>query len=919
MMHDDNAHHTANAPAHAPNSAHDATGAANDALAHKLIDRPQAAALLGVAIRTFSKMQEDGRITCGRWGRNSAGLRAMLYPEAELLRLREALQREAEQDPWGPEGKGESGMLSRAQACAALRIGRKTFADWERMGRIAACGKIKRPVGTSIDIFSAEQIERVRLEFCTHTEPAAGEAVLERSAAAAFLGMGDRAFSGLLEQRPTDLRANLRIKRPDGRWIAVYAVSELERVRSQRTAAAENPGGPGMIDRARACELLRIGEKVFSDWEREGRIVAAKVVQPPVGRPMKVYALAHIEQVAAEHRPHEEPAPGEAVLEREAAAAHVGYGTKKVSDWVNQGKLRDNLRIKSADGKWKKVYRIADLDRVKREEEEAHAHPYPEGITGREGAMELLNIGYRALCEWEELGRIRCAGELKRPDGKTVKTYSVEHLEAVRAEFCKRVEVQEGPGLVGRDEAAAFFGVAERTFNTWETEDRVHTDLWCRTAEGRWKKLYRVEYLEQKREEFRLAAENPIPAGLMDWEAAAAILSIGEGAFRRMERNEKIHCQGWITRPDGARMKVYSEAEVARVREEMGERIICDPSPDLLTRDEAAALFGVSGAAFSQWEKRGQISSNRWLRNATGAPTKVYTRESLEDLRELRTTGRERLAAAGLADRIAAAEFFGVCLGTICAWEVEGRINSDLWEKTPRGNPIKVYRLDYLHQKREEFRSLDAPYPDPDRPGVYRVRIRSYKYTMEAMIDAESLPLMENRWWNWCGRSDGTKGDVVLSTDDNERIPLKRIIMGIADPAVRVSYADGNPLDCRRCNLVVRDLCQVSRGSRKMRHRSGEECTSQYKGVHWDSNREKWLAQIKKEGRHRHIGRFHSEEEAARAYDREARICFGIHARLNFPDAAEPGSDANSTVPAALRERMSERTGEGTGAGRAAA
>lgn len=908
-------HHNASNAAHTvTESATAATVAANGAHSERLIDRPQAAALLGVAMRTLSKLQESGRITCGRWGRNSEGHRVVLYPEAELLRLREALQREAAEDPWGPDGTGESGMLTRAQACGVLRIGRKTFADWERMGRIAACGRIKRPVGTSVDVFSAEHVERLRLEFCTHAEPAPGEAVLEREAAAAFLGIADRTFGSLVQEADCGLRTNLRIKRPDGRWIAVYAVSELERVRDARAAAAENPGGPGMIDRTRACELLRIGQKVFSDWEREGRIVAAKVVQPPVGRPMKVYALEHIQAVAAAHRPHEEPAPGEAVLEREAAAAYLGFCTGKLSDWAIAGKIPDNLRVRGEGGSWKKVYRVADLDRARREDEEAAANQFPPGITDRAGAMELLNIGCRALSVWEADGRVRCEGELKRHDGKTVKTYSIEHLEAVRAQFCTRIEVEEGPGLIGREDAAAFFGVAERTFNTWETEDRVHTDLWCRTAEGRWKKLYKVEYLEQKREEFRLAAENPIPAGLMDWEAAAALLSIGEGAFRRMERNEKIQCAGWITRPDGKRMKVYSEAEVARVREEMGERIICDHSPDLLTREEAAALFGVSAAAFSQWEKRGQISSNRWLRNPSGAPTKVYTRESLEALRELRTTGRERLAAAGLADRTAAAEFFGVSLGTICTWENEGRIHSDLWEKTPRGNPIKVYRLDYLHQRREEMRRLDAPYPDPGRPGVYRVRIRSHKYAMEALIDAESLPLVENRWWNWSGRSDGTKGDVVLSTDDNDHIPLKRIVMGVTDPAVRVSYVNGDPLDCRRSNLVVRDMSQVSRGSRKMRFQRGEECTSKFKGVTWCADREKWLAQIRKGGVHKHLGRFHDEVEAARAYDQAARRLFGIHARLNFPDAAVLGSDANSTVPASLAERIASQPTDGRAA-----
>lgn len=59
--------------------------------------------------------------------------------------------------------------------------------------------------------------------------------------------------------------------------------------------------------------------------------------------------------------------------------------------------------------------------------------------------------------------------------------------------------------------------------------------------------------------------------------------------------------------------------------------------------------------------------------------------------------------------------------------------------------------------------------------------------------------------------------------------------------------------------------------------------TSQYKGVYWNKEKNKWKAHIKINGKPKYLGYFTSEEDAARAYDRAAIEHFGIYAKLNFP------------------------------------
>lgn len=93
-------------------------------------------------------------------------------------------------------------------------------------------------------------------------------------------------------------------------------------------------------------------------------------------------------------------------------------------------------------------------------------------------------------------------------------------------------------------------------------------------------------------------------------------------------------------------------------------------------------------------------------------------------------------------------------------------------------------------------------------------------------------------------------------------------------------HIDHDGLNNQRSNLRQVTSAENQRNQRPYLGRS-----SPYKGVYWNSRKQKWIAQIARNGTRGHIGAFLSEEDAARAYDDAARALFGEFACLNFPEA----------------------------------
>jgi hypothetical protein len=86
----------------------------------------------------------------------------------------------------------------------------------------------------------------------------------------------------------------------------------------------------------------------------------------------------------------------------------------------------------------------------------------------------------------------------------------------------------------------------------------------------------------------------------------------------------------------------------------------------------------------------------------------------------------------------------------------------------------------------------------------------------------------------------------------------------------------------------------------------GKARRSEYVGVCWDKQGCKWAAYIKHDGKLKRKGAFHTEEEAARAFDDAARelrggAAHGAKFKLNFPTVAEKQEAAAAAASAATR------------------
>lgn len=274
--------------------------------------------------------------------------------------------------------------------------------------------------------------------------------------------------------------------------------------------------------------------------------------------------------------------------------------------------------------------------------------------------------------------------------------------------------------------------------------------------------------------------------------------------------------------------------------------------------------------------------------------------------------------------RVLLAEVLAMFEVSKCTWNKWKR-----WGWVPQGERAKKglpkwYDRAELEALLPELGPPGPPYEDPGRPGVWRVPLTTYpsrrrERRREVLIDAADLPIVEGRRWGWMpGGSPTCMGHVAICKR-GDTTPLHRLILGVDGRDKRVIHLNRDPLDCRRANLEVRSVSGMVVRNRKMKMRGGRPCSSRFKGVCFARGKGKWKAQIKAEGRVRHVGYFDDEVEAAEAYDRAAWEAYGREAYLNFPPPEMPPEAPPEAPPEVAFGQVPGGMGADTGVARRAA
>jgi hypothetical protein len=143
-------------------------------------------------------------------------------------------------------------------------------------------------------------------------------------------------------------------------------------------------------------------------------------------------------------------------------------------------------------------------------------------------------------------------------------------------------------------------------------------------------------------------------------------------------------------------------------------------------------------------------------------------------------------------------------------------------------------------------------------------------------VDDEDVTRVLNyRWYE--NRTLGR--EVIQAMVNGKTTSMGRFLLRYTGP-LEVDHKDHNYKNCKKENLRPATRQQQMANSLPQGLRV-------YKGVFVDRKRKlkkKYRASIKVNQEHIHIGYFFTEDEAAKAYDKEAKKHFGEFAYLNFPE-----------------------------------
>ena len=149
----------------------------------------------------------------------------------------------------------------------------------------------------------------------------------------------------------------------------------------------------------------------------------------------------------------------------------------------------------------------------------------------------------------------------------------------------------------------------------------------------------------------------------------------------------------------------------------------------------------------------------------------------------------------------------------------------------------------------------------------------------KVLLDDEDFERIASFNWKITdSRNDGTGLTIRWFSAVGKRwTPIANIVL-FKHKGLMIDHKDRNPFNNQKDNLRISSHSQNNQNKGKQRNSS-----SKYKGVTLHKRLQKFQVSIMLNGKSKFLGTFTDEIEAAKVYDKHAKIMFGEFAYLNFP------------------------------------